>query len=414
MPGRVRAGLAALGPGLWLLLGIGTARAELDNYVQAEQGRYLAIAGDCQACHASAKGPLAGGRAIETPFGNINAANLTPDRDTGLGRWSAEDFWHALHDGHSVTDGHLYPAFPYNYYTRITRDDSDALYAFLRSVEPVSNPVDRNTLPWPFSMRTSMLAWNAVNFTPGVFQPDPRRSDEFNRGAYLVEGLGHCGACHTPMNLLGGPKDSLHLQGNSIQNWVAPNLTNDMQAGLGTWSVEDIVQYLQTGRTLHAAAAGPMGEVVAVSTSKMTTPDLRAMATYLKERGAAGPTPPAALPASNAQMTSGEAVYADNCSACHARNGMGVANLFPALAGAASVRQTDPGSTIRVIITGAQVVSTPAAPTAPAMPSFGWRLSNEQIADVVTYLRNSWGNAAPAIGAPAVATVRSVVAVPGK
>ena len=281
-------------------------------------------------------------------------------------------------------------------------------------MEPVSNPVDRNTLPWPFSMRASMLGWNTLEFTPGVFQPDPERSVAFNRGAYLVEGLGHCGACHTPMNLVGGPKDSEHLQGNLIQNWLAPSLTNDSQAGLGSWSLDDIVQYLQTGRSLHAAASGPMGEVVQVSTSKMTEPDLRAIATYLKERGAAGPQPSAPLPASNAQVTSGEAVYVDNCSACHARNGMGVADLFPALAGAPSVRQADPASTIRVIIAGAQVVSTGAAPTAPAMPSFGWHLSDGQIADVVTYLRNTWGNAAPAVSASQVDDIRKVVAVPGK
>lgn len=405
-----RVGLAAL-----LLLGATSlARADLDSYVAVEQGRYLAVAGDCAACHASPKGPFAGGRAIETPFGNINAANLTPDRDTGLGRWSAEDFWHALHDGHSVTDGHLYPAFPYNYYTRVTRTDSDALFAFLRSVEPVRNPVDRNTLPWPFSMRASMLGWNALEFTPGVFQPDPKRSAEFNRGAYLVEGLGHCGACHTPMNAIGGPKQGQYLEGNSIQNWIAPNLTNDAQAGLGTWSVDDIVQYLQTGRNLHAAAAGPMGEVVEISTSKMTTPDLRAIATYLKERGAAGPAVPAPLAATDAHMDAGAAIYIDNCSACHARDGKGVADLFPALAGAPSVRQNDPTTTIRVIITGAQVVSTAAAPTSPAMPSFGWHLSDGQIADLVTYLRNTWGNAAPAVAASQVSSVRSAVAVPGK
>jgi mono/diheme cytochrome c family protein len=259
-----------------------------------------------------------------------------------------------------------------------------------------------------------MLGWNALEFTPGVFQPDPNRSVPFNRGAYLVEGLGHCGACHTPMDLVGGPKNSEHLQGNSIQNWLAPSLTNDTQAGLGSWSVDDIVQYLQTGRNLHAAASGPMGEVVEVSTSKMTEPDLRAIATYLKERGSAGPQPSAALPADNAQLAAGEAVYVDNCSACHARDGMGVANLFPALAGAPSVRQGDPATTIRVIIAGAQVVSTGAAPTAPAMPSFGWHLSDAQIADVVTYLRNAWGNAAPAVSASQVADVRKVVAVPGK
>ncbi len=397
-----------------LLLSATAARADLDGYVQVDHGRYLAVAGDCAACHSSPKGAFAGGRAIETPFGNINAANLTPDRDTGLGRWSAEDFWHALHDGHSVTDGRLYPAFPYNYYTKVTRSDSDALFAFLRSVEPVSNPVDRNTLPWPFSMRVSMLGWNTLEFKPGVFQPDPAQSAQFNRGAYLVEGLGHCGACHTPMDLVGGPKDGEHLQGNSIQNWLAPSLTNDAEAGLGSWSVNDIVQYLKTGRNLHAAASGPMGEVVEVSTSKMTEPDLQAIATYLKQRGDAGPQPAAPLPAGDPRLAAGEAVYVDNCSACHRRDGKGVADLFPALAGAPSVRQTDPATTIRVIIAGAQVVSTGAAPTAPAMPSFGWHLSDTQIADVVTYLRNTWGNAAPAVSASQVADVRKVVAVPGK
>ncbi len=397
-----------------LVLSAGAARADLDGYVQVDKGRYLAIAGDCGACHASEKGALAGGRAIETPFGNINAANLTPDRDTGLGRWSAEDFWHALHEGHSVADGHLYPAFPYNYYTRVTRDDSDALFAFLRSVQPVDNPVDRDTLPWPFSVRATMVGWNMLEFTSGGFEPDPMRSAPFNRGAYLVEGLGHCGTCHTPMNVIGGPEDSEHLQGNTIQHWFAPNLTNDAQSGLGSWSVDDVVQYLHAGRNLHAAASGPMGEVVAVSTSKMTEPDLRAIATYLKERGAAGPAVPAPLPAGGAQMAAGEAVYADNCSACHARNGMGVADLFPGLAGAASVRQADPATTIRVIVTGTQAVATEAAPTGPAMPSFGWRLSDGQVADVVTYLRNSWGNAAPAVTAGQVAEVRRVVAVPGK
>lgn len=389
-------------------------RADLDGYVQVERGRYLAVAGDCAACHASGKGPFAGGRAIETPFGNINAANITPDRNTGLGRWSAEDFWHALHDGISVSSGHLYPAFPYNYTTRVTRDDSDAIFAYLRSLEPVHNPVDRNTLPWPFSIRLSMMGWNGIEFTPGTFTPDPSRSAEFNRGAYLIDGLGHCGACHTPMDSIGGPKVGEYLQGNVIQNWLAPSLTNDSQAGLGTWSVDDIVQYLQTGRNLHAAASGPMGEVVSISTSKMTTADLRAMAIYLKQRGEAGPAVPAPVAATQATMVAGQVVYADNCSACHKRDGSGVEMMFPRLADTPSVRQNDPATTIRVIVTGTQAVATPAAVTGPSMPSFGRRLSDTDIANVVTYIRNSWHNAAAPVTAAQVSSVRKAVAGPGK
>ncbi len=405
---------AAFGIVVATVLGSTALRADPDGYVQVERGRYLAVAGDCAACHASDKGPFAGGRAIETPFGNINAANITPDRDTGLGRWSAEDFWHALHDGMSITSGHLYPAFPYNYTTRVTRDDSDAIFAYLRSLDPVRNPVDRNTLPWPFSMRVSMVGWNMIEFTPGTFNPDPNRSAEFNRGAYLVEGLGHCGACHTPMDSIGGPKAGEFLQGNFIQNWLAPSLTNDKQAGVGTWSVGDIVQYLQTGRNLHAAASGPMGEVVLISTSKMTTADLQAMATYLKERGDAGPAVSPPVAATNATMLAGQEIYADNCSACHKRDGSGVEMMFPRLAGAPSVRQKNPATTIRVIVTGTQAVSTPMAVTGPSMPSFGWRLSDTQIASVVTYVRNSWQNAAAPVTAAQVASVREAVAVPGK
>jgi mono/diheme cytochrome c family protein len=399
---------------LAMLLAAPAARADMDAYPQVERGRYLAIVGDCAACHASAKGDLAGGRAIETPFGNINAANLTPDRDTGLGRWNADDFWQSLHNGHSVADGHLYPAFPYNYYTRVTRADSDAIFAFLSSLQPVHNPVDRNTLPWPFSMRVSMEGWNMLEFKPGVFTPDPNRSAEFNRGAYLVEGLGHCGACHTPMDAIGGPKTAEYLQGNAIQNWLAPSLTNDNQAGLGSWSADEIVEYLHTGRNLHAAASGPMGEVVEVSTSRMTVSDLRAMATYLKERGAAGPATPTPLAADDARMTAGRAVYVDRCSACHAQNGAGADMLFPRLAGAPSVRQDDPATTIRVIITGTKAVATPAALTGPAMPSFGWALSDKQVADLVTYVRNAWGNAAAPVSESQVASVRKAVVFPGK
>lgn len=385
------------------------ARADPDNYVVVERGRYLATAGDCVACHNGGKGALAGGRGIETPFGTITSANITPDPDTGIGKWSANDFYRALHEGHGP-GRHLYPAFPYNYYTRVTREDSDAIFAFLKSTEPVRNPVDRSTLPFPFDIRLSLVAWNLLQFDEGTFQPEPNRSAKYNRGAYLVEGLGHCGACHTPMNMMGGPKESAHLQGNVIQAWVAPNITNDARRGLGDWSVAEIVEYLKTGRTARSAASGPMAEVVGYSTSLLTDGDLRAIATYLKERGAGGDPVPAPVAADDPAMRRGEAVYVDNCSACHTREGVGVPQIFPRLAGSQVVQQDDPTTLLRIVVTGVRAAATKDAVTAPAMPSFGWRLTDEQLAAVVTYIRNAWGNAAPAVSERDAQRVRERVA----
>jgi mono/diheme cytochrome c family protein len=246
-------------------------------------------------------------------------------------------------------------------------------------------------------------------FTPGEFKPDPKRSEEFNRGAYLVEGLGHCGACHTPFNAFGASRDDKYLQGNQIDNWTAPNITNDMQAGLGKWSVEDIVQYLKTGQTRASLASGPMKDVIENSTSKMPETDLKAIAVYLKERGAAGSPAPAPLAASDARMQTGEAIFVDSCAACHMRSGAGVEHMFPKLAGNVITTQDDPASLIRIIIAGGRAASTDTTLTAPAMPSLGYRLSDDQIAAVVTYVRNSWGNAALPASAETVKAERARV-----
>jgi len=382
-----------------------------DEYVQIERGRALATAGDCIACHTPGGRPsFSGGRAIETPFGVIRSANLTPDAETGIGAWSADDFYRAMHQGRRPDGTHLYPAFPYPYYTKVTRADTDAIYAFLRTLPPVRNPVDRNALPFPFDIRASLIAWNAINFTPGEWQPDPARSAEYNRGAYLVDGLGHCGACHTPMNLIGGSKDSEYLQGNQIQSWIAPNITGDQLVGLGSWSVDDIVEYLRTGRNAKTQATGPMGEVIEASTSHMPDADLRAIAAYLKERGAAGPTAPAPLAADDARMTAGRSIFTDTCKACHVEAGTGIPFLFPSLAGSQNVQQTDPTTLIRVVVSGTKAAQTGAAPTGPAMPALGWRLGDDQVAAVLTYIRNSWGNRAPPVSAGDVASVRKSVA----
>jgi mono/diheme cytochrome c family protein len=389
------------------------AMADPDNYVAALRGKALAIAGDCVACHTAPGGvPFAGGLALTTPFGAIMTPNITPDEATGIGRWSRDDFARAVHEGRRPNGAYLYPAFPYPYYARVTRQDTDSIYAYLRTLAPVSNPVNRNTLPFPFNIRMSMMGWNALFFTPGQFVPDRNRSEEFNRGAYLVEGLGHCGACHTPLNALGANKADLFLQGNQIDNWTAPNITNDEQAGLGKWSVDEVVQYLKTGQTRSTIASGPMKEVVEKSTSHMPDADLRAIAVYLKERGQAGAPAPAPVAASDPRMQVGEAIFVDTCSACHTRTGAGIEHLFPRLAGDAIVRQADPTTLVRIILTGVRGAGTDARPTSPAMPSFGYRLDDSQVAAVVTYIRNSFGNAAPAVDAELVRTLRGKVANP--
>jgi mono/diheme cytochrome c family protein len=395
---------------LALIAAPSAALADSDNLIEITRGKALVTAGDCAACHTAPGGvPFAGGLALQTPFGAIMTPNITPDNATGIGSWSADDFARAMHEGKRPGGTRLYPAFPYTYYTKVTRADSDAILAYLRSLDPVSNSVNRNTLPFPFSIRSSMAAWNALFFTPGAFKPDPNKSEEFNRGAYLVEGLGHCGACHTPLNAFGANKSDKYLQGGVIDNWTAPNITNDAQAGLGKWSVDEVVQYLKTGQARGVIASGAMKDVVENSTAKMPDADLKAMAVYLKERGATGSPAPSPVSADDGRMKVGEAIFVDTCMACHTRKGEGIPHVFPKLAGATIATQDDPSSLIHVVITGAQAAATASHPTAPTMPSFGYRLSDEQIAAVVTYVRNSWGNAASPVTADAVKAVRGKV-----
>jgi mono/diheme cytochrome c family protein len=382
------------------------AAEDAQDFSQVDRGRYLATVGDCAACHTEpgSDRQLAGGRPIETPFGTLLAANITPDRETGIGAWTDDEFVNALTKGTGRNGAHLYPAMPYPYLTKLSREDALAIRAYLNGLPPVHHPVTPNQLPFPFDIRLGMAAWNALFFTPGSFQPSPEKSAEWNRGAYLVEGPMHCGACHTPKNFLGGDKAGSRLQGYMLQGWFAPNITNDAHRGLGSWSADDIVSYLKTGHTAVAAASGPMGEEVALSSSKMTDADLHAVAVYLKDQPGQAPTAPATPPA--AAMKTGAAIYADECSACHAPKGTGVPGLFPALAGSSAVQSDDPASLVHVVLRGTRSVATDAAPTAPAMPAFAWLLNDDQVAAVTTYVRNAWGNAAPAVAAGDVGRAR--------
>lgn len=373
------------------------ADTDQQKFHQIEHGRYLATLADCTACHTKKDGskPFAGGRPIETPFGIIASANITPDRETGIGNWTDDQFDNALRRGIRPDGSRLYPAMPYTAYTKLSRDDVNAIRAYLATVEPVKNPVIADQLPFPFDVRLGMRGWDALFFTPGEFKPDPNKPAEWNRGAFLVTGPGHCGACHTPKNIFGADKESEALQGGQVQGWFAPDITGAMTSGVGSMSTDDIVALLKTGHNRVGTVTGPMAEEVQDSSSHFTDSDLKAIAAYLKSLPGKETTG-TPLAQSDARMKAGQAIYRDSCSACHGLDGAGSPNLFPALAKAPSVRERDPTSAIRVILRGARSVATRAEPTAPAMPSFGWALKDDQIAAVLTYIRNSWGNAAAA------------------
>jgi mono/diheme cytochrome c family protein len=394
---------------LALLLGACRTTSAAENrqdFGEVDRGRYLTTAGDCAACHAEpgTDRKFAGGRPIETPFGTLLAPNITPDRDTGIGAWTDDEFVDALTRGIGRGGKHLYPAMPFTYLTKLSREDALAIRAYLATVPPVRHEVVANQLPFPFDMRLTMTAWDALFFTPGPFRPDPAKSAEWNRGAYLAEGPMHCGMCHTPKNFLGGDETDHRFEGYALQGWFAPNLTNERRRGLGNWSVDELARYLKTGHTATAAAAGPMGEEVSLSSSKMTDADLHAVSVYFKDQGGSAAPQPDAPDASI--MKTGTAIYADECSACHGPKGEGVPGLIPALAGSAAVQSDDPASLLHVVLRGTRSVATDPAPTAPAMPPFAWLLTDEQVVAVTSFIRNAWGNAAPPVETSAVADAR--------
>jgi mono/diheme cytochrome c family protein len=359
------------------VLPLAAAAQDRQSFDQLERGKYLTTMGDCVACHSAEGGkPFAGGRTIETPFGNLISPNITPDVATGIGAWTDDEFVRAMQHGINRAGQHLYPAFPYVYYTHVDRSDILAIRAWLSTLPPVNNKVVSNQLPFPMNVRADLTAWDAINFKPGEFKPDPKQSPEWNRGAYIVTGLEHCGLCHTPKNVSGGDDGGKFLQGAQLQGWWAPNITGDQSRGIGRWSVEDIVQYLQTGHNQYAAASGPMREEVQQSSYALHEDDLRAIAVYLKSLPGQDDTR-SPVAADDPAMKAGEAIYTDQCSACHMRSGKGIPRLFPSLAGAPTVQQPNVTSLERVVLQGAQSAATPGAVTGPAMPSYGWMLSDD-------------------------------------
>jgi mono/diheme cytochrome c family protein len=296
---------------------------------------------------------------------------------------------------------------PFPYYTRMSREDVADIRAYLATIEPLHNAVRADRLPFPFNIRSVMAAWDKLYFKPDEFHPDTSKSAQWNRGAYLMQGPGHCGACHTPKTWLGGDKQAYALRGYTLQGWVAPDITSGLGA-LGSWSADDIAGYLKTGHNRNAAAAGLMAEVVDLSTSKMTDNDIKAIATYLK--GVMGPAAETAEKPDKGVLAAGQAIYQDLCSSCHTADGKGVPNMFPNLSEAATVSANDPATVLRVIVQGAQSVATDREPTGPAMPAFGWQLDNAQIAAVATYVRATFGKGAPAVSEGEVKKARSNLA----
>ncbi len=377
---------------------------------QVARGEYLARAGNCMACHTDRGGaPGAGGRALPTPFGTLYAGNLTPDLRTGLGAWSADDFWRALHHGRSRDGRMLYPAFPYTHYTRVTRADADAMHAFLRTLPPVERPNTPHALRWPYSTQAALAVWRALYFRPGGHREEPARSAEWNRGAYLVQGLGHCAACHSTRNAWGA-SEVLDLSGGMIpmQAWYAPSLASPAEAGVAGWRVADIVQLLRTGTSPHASTLGPMAEVVLHSTQHLQEDDLRAMAVFLQSVPPAPVTqPPPAPPVVASVAQRGARIYTDHCAQCHGNRGEGVAGAYPRLAGNRAVTLPVTANLVQVTIHGAYPPATQGHPRPFGMPPFALTLSDADIAAVLTFVRGAWGNDAGGVSELDVAQQRS-------
>jgi mono/diheme cytochrome c family protein len=399
-------GLAAIG-----------AQAATDQAL-VRRGEYLARAGDCMACHSAAGKPaFAGGLAIDSGHGIIYSTNITPDKKLGIGNYTEKQFADAVRKGMRADGTHLYPAMPYPSYAKVSDDDMHALYAyFMAGVKPVAAATPATSMSFPFNIRWGMGLWNYFFTSDQPFKAQTGWSGQVTRGAYLVEGLGHCGSCHTPRGVAMNEKaldsaSSSFLAGGELNGWPVPSLR-----GMPRWNEQDIVDYLQTGRNKGASVAGEMTAVVQHSTSHLQEQDLKAIAAYLKPLSPA-PLPKSGVKPQGAQATVkklsaavnlslGERLYLDNCAACHFVTGKGATRIFPELDGATVVNAGSPAALINVILAGARTPSTDKAPSILVMPGFGHRLSDSEAAELATFVRQGWGNHAEAVSERDVAKVR--------
>ena len=374
---------------------------------QALHGAYLIRVGNCMGCHTTKGGqPFAGGRRLSTSFGIFVTPNITPDKATGIGRWNEEDFWQALHQGKSRDGRLLYPAFPYTEYTKVTRQDANAMFAYLQSLPPVAQSNPPNDIFFPYNFRPLLAIWRALYFKAGVYESDQSQSEAWNRGAYLVQGLGHCNACHSTRNVLGASQDDA-LAGGQIMgmNWYAPSLSAQLEAGVGDWAIEEIVALLTTGITQRAVASGPMATVIRQSLQYLSQEDVHAMAVYLKSltENESGNAPGVRFSVMSGSLRRhldlGGQLYEKYCQTCHGADGKGAPGTYPALAGNRSVMMKSPVNAIHSVLNGGYPPTTAANPKPYGMPPFQQILRNEEVALVVSYIRNAWGNRASLVTA---------------
>jgi mono/diheme cytochrome c family protein len=370
------------------------------------RGKYLATAGDCVACHTAPGGkPFAGGQYMPTPFGAISTPNITPDKETGIGNWTDDAFYRAMHEGIGARGEYLYPVFPFPWFTKVMRDDVLAIKAYLFSLPPVHAPRQPLKLAFPFNVRDALAGWRLAFFKPGEFKPDPGKSESVNRGAYLVQGLGHCGECHNSHNMFGASNWSGRLEGGEIEGWYAPNLTDNPHEGIGAWSVAQLAQYLKDGAAPgKGVVLGPMHDTINDSLSHLTDADLTAIAGFLKSVPAKASYQQATAAPGSQTVAAGADTYTSFCASCHQQNGQGKSGEVVPLAGNGAVMSQGPENVIRVVLGGLKAQHGLAP-----MPAVGVGMTDQQIADVVNYVRESWGNNAPAtVGPGAVGALRKV------
>lgn len=382
-----------------------------DRKQHIEHGAYLAKLGDCVACHTARGGhQFAGGLPLDTGFGLVVSSNITPDMDTGIGGWSREQFIQAMRHGVGKHGKQLYPAMPYNAYAKVSNADMADLKMYLDTLPPVRHAVEENQMRFPFNIRPLMMGWNLLFLDPAPFQDDPSKSQQLNRGAYLVLGLGHCSACHTAKNPLGGDT-SQFLQGAVLQKWYAPGIAGEAWHGVANWSAADIATYLKTGVNKHAIAVGPMAEAVENSTQYFNDADLDAVAAYLKSfpvktNVANGPSK-LPIPSDRETMLQGRRIYASVCASCHGVEGEGQPGMGPALRGNLVVAKGPDNNVLHLILAGGYSAKTQTHPQGFAMPAFGWKLDDTEVAALATYIRNDWGNTGSAVSEAAVAAMRA-------
>jgi mono/diheme cytochrome c family protein len=411
MPRTLKALLPAFAA---MLLLIGVTQANAQDAALLKKGEYLARAGDCIACHTAREGKtFAGGLPMKTPFGTLYTSNITPDPQTGIGMWTSDQFFQMMHNGRFPDGGLVYPAMPFGSYTKVTREDSDAIYAYLRSIPPVKQRNREHDLKFPFNNRSLILGWRTLFFREGEFKPDPTKSADWNRGAYLVEGLGHCGMCHTAINALGGSSESQAFEGGLIpmQNWYAPSLTSNKEAGLGDWTIEEITDYLRKGVSTRGAVYGPMAEVVYNSLQYLNDDDIRAMAIYLKTLAQGTPPASASRPMASSEgsllISFGKSIYDRECALCHGADGLGAPPHYPPLAGNQSIQMSSAVNAIRMVLNGGFPPGTAGNSRPYGMPPFAQRLSDDEVAAVVSYIRKAWGNRGDPVSARQANELRS-------